>query len=1069
MGINKATPFNLTLGTEDRSMRALEPTPKGLPIHNPIFFIHTQRGDYKEHSVAGAELNAIFGDETLNPLGKYINHQSVFAAGAIGAGGSVIVKRLPYIRTADDIDGETGKANMTLYATVSTTPHNTYKLKRDPITGKVLKDGTNYAVENDLFSTVYATRGNTVFAKKKSGQLVVSGQNDLGQTGNGKNVDLTEFTKLDMADVKDVVSTATFTAILKTDGTVWTSGDNSKGQLGEPARITARNTFKKLTIRNIVSIVADGDTLYAVNKFGELFATGLNDKGQCLNNDTADLFGFTNTGITNVEKVDAYNKSVYVLKRNNKLYVFGNNAKGQLGTGTNTDIATMDECASTKDKVVTDVHAVGDATYAVVDGKWSVTGDNSKGQLGNSGLGGALNVFTELTLPVAPKKIVFGTDTVLYIGTDGKLYSTGANDKGQCLNGNTTAVTDFTDTGVANVTDVFIMGNKSAYTATDGKLYVAGENGHTELGIAGTVTTPTEVPVVEVKEDVYYIRLTAKYHTDEELKAGLDIIPSTTGFTVDGTTLATTSYPLVTFQSIGHGLDYNNFGIALAPMTGDDTDKYMKEDKKQLNHGIVLYYKQNGRTTIIKNNVADRVTEFTFEPFSSHPKTNVANSLSDIFPTSYSFKTDPNSSEAIVNFEAPVIYQSNYDRLAQFVMEKEIIAGNDESLPYVDYTEPDITKAKATAEDEKYLANIFTLTTSAGAAYEAIRPANNVIVDTALAKEIGDAITASQNTPVFLQGGKDGDVKDNALMEEAVLYYISEYGDGDNPVTDVAKNNVSIFYDSGFTIDTKLKLAKFISVRRDTVLVASTYEWNEKNKKQPISEALSFGALLKSTYKLYPESTVFGTQTSRAAIIMGDGIKADKTYRYRLPMTYDFMVKAQKFMGASNSKWKPVYKFSRQPNNIVKELIDINPYHIPDSIKDRLWDAGLIWTQNEDRETYFYPSSQTVYDNDTSVLNIFSVNMALTYIVKMNDAAWRAFSGTDDLTNIELKIKVEKFMNDRLHGHFAGMFEVVPEVYFTDADANRGYSWHLAVKLYANNMKTVQESYEVALRMEDYK
>ena len=50
---------------------------------------------------------------------------------------------------------------------------------------------------------------------------------------------------------------------------------------------------------------------------------------------------------------------------------------------------------------------------------------------------------------------------------------------------------------------------------------------------------------------------------------------------------------------------------------------------------------------------------------------------------------------------------------------------------------------------------------------------------------------------------------------------------------------------------------------------------------------------------------------------------------------------------------------------------------------------------------------------------------------------------------------------------FDGTVFVEPEVYFTDDDLTRGYSWHLAIKLYANNMMTVQTLYLQAFRMED--
>ena len=39
---------------------------------------------------------------------------------------------------------------------------------------------------------------------------------------------------------------------------------------------------------------------------------------------------------------------------------------------------------------------------------------------------------------------------------------------------------------------------------------------------------------------------------------------------------------------------------------------------------------------------------------------------------------------------------------------------------------------------------------------------------------------------------------------------------------------------------------------------------------------------------------------------------------------------------------------------------------------------------------------------------------------------------------------------------FDGRFTIIPNTYFTDADTARGYSWTLMLKIYANNMDTVE-------------
>ncbi len=136
-------------------------------------------------------------------------------------------------------------------------------------------------------------------------------------------------------------------------------------------------------------------------------------------------------------------------------------------------------------------------------------------------------------------------------------------------------------------------------------------------------------------------------------------------------------------------------------------------------------------------------------------------------------------------------------------------------------------------------------------------------------------------TPIYLRGGKDGRVDNLSLYEDNIIAEIDRYGDIDDPIVDTANSNVSFLYDVGFELETKLKIGKFISVRRDTMIAGSTYIFNEENKKQNIEEALAIASLIKKSYQMYPESVVFGTSTARATITMGSGIVKDGSYRYR--------------------------------------------------------------------------------------------------------------------------------------------------------------------------------------------
>ena len=114
------------------------------------------------------------------------------------------------------------------------------------------------------------------------------------------------------------------------------------------------------------------------------------------------------------------------------------------------------------------------------------------------------------------------------------------------------------------------------------------------------------------------------------------------------------------------------------------------------------------------------------------------------------------------------------------------------------------------------------------------------------------------------------------------------------------------------------------------------------------------------------------------------------------------------------------------------------------------------------------PALKTVYTNDTSVLTSVLTVYAICNLERIADQAWIQFRGRDDLTRLQLKEQIEGFVYKSIENKFDNRYQVVPEVFFTDADISRGYSWQLRNNIYANNMMTVQTSHVRAHRMEDF-
>jgi hypothetical protein len=123
--------------------------------------------------------------------------------------------------------------------------------------------------------------------------------------------------------------------------------------------------------------------------------------------------------------------------------------------------------------------------------------------------------------------------------------------------------------------------------------------------------------------------------------------------------------------------------------------------------------------------------------------------------------------------------------------------------------------------------------------------------------------------------------------------------------------------------------------------------------------------------------------------------------------------------------------------------------------------------QSFKRRSVFFPALKTCYDDDTSVLNSFFTMMICVELQKVGYRAWQNFTGSDKRSRPVLKKDVEKFINDDIKDRFDNRADIIPEVYFTQADMDRGYSWSTRMKLGADNMQTVNTFELEAYRRED--
>ncbi len=352
-----------------------------------------------------------------------------------------------------------------------------------------------------------------------------------------------------------------------------------------------------------------------------------------------------------------------------------------------------------------------------------------------------------------------------------------------------------------------------------------------------------------------------------------------------------------------------------------------------------------------------------------------------------------------------------------------------------------------------YALNFLSFTSSNGSPYQ-----------TAKLVDLVGSIRLTKNTNLFLSGSTDGTIN-AALLDSLVAADMDNYNNSLHEYNDLVMHPESMIYDSGFTLATKKTLAKFISRRKDTFVAWSTFAHDAPSIT--LADQYSVGVALKTMIELYPESATFGTPVMRGIICGGSGELINSLYTKRVPLTYEVAHKSARYMGAKNGAWKNGFAFDRAPLSIVTQLKNIDVTWVPASTRNTLWSTGLNFVLNYQVGTQFFPAIQTVYENDTSVLNSYFTAMAIAYLNKVAHAAWREFSGSISLTNAQLEEQVNLFVSNAVKDKFDGKFVIQPNATVTEMDNLRGYSWTLPIKIYANNMKTVMTTYVEAYRMTD--
>lgn len=571
--------------------------------------------------------------------------------------------------------------------------------------------------------------------------------------------------------------------------------------------------------------------------------------------------------------------------------------------------------------------------------------------------------------------------------------------------------------------------------------YARNPDGSIKLKADGTPTVVGQITGYSRK----FVRLNTPM-VDEDGESNFGALEITEGSQRDPVTgTVSRRIPLFDFEHNFFGKNGDLSGIRLWPMNKTNssqlpTKMMAKEKAYPYNFAVVRKNAKTGSAAPVDSVFTEKFIYGTFKEGSVDPSTDMDLNLGDRMYSAYENLTDTRYPIQYGDFGRVHVYQDNLDALL-----KELHAAE---IPFItggsDFTAD---------EDDFGLYNFLTCTSTQNVPYHSV-----IDIDD------GDSIRFSSSTNLYAEGGSDGTMT-NETLADLVSEYMQRYADENDELQDVAYNVETYLWDSGFPLDTKYDLIKFISVRKNTFVGLATHTDGERPLSA--SEELSVAISLQNRLEMYPESTYFNTPVYRGLVQAQSASVLGSTYKKKTSATYDLCQKFSSYFGAGNGNWKMEEAFDGYPGHLVTTMADFNVRWVPPSLGARFWDASVNWVSRSDRETFYYPQFKTVYNDDTSVLTGVMMAQVLITMNSILAKVHRRNTGTMRMTEAQFTDHINTQILNEVKGKFDPAYVIIPRAQFTSMDQIRAFSWTVPVDVYGPNMRTVMTGYLVSRRSSD--
>lgn len=312
-------------------------------------------------------------------------------------------------------------------------------------------------------------------ALKADGSIWTWGSNTYGQLGDGSAG--SRSTPVQISGIGNVVAVSSVYShvlVIKSDHTVWAWGDNSYGKLGDGTTTQRRVPVQITALTDVTSVKAGYSHSLALASDGTVWAWGSNSSGQCGDIEVSSSSAPVHVpGITSVISLAAGGSHSVAWKSDGTAIAWGSNGYGQLSDGTTSQRSLFGQVANLPS--IERVVASGNSTFAIGGGSVWAWGNNTYGQLG-------IGNTTDQTRPIQVPGLLYSTNSVATGGkhsvalkNDGTVWAWGNNSNGQLGNG--TLVSTTQPSMVPDMTDVAMVAAGDAHTVVlkwDGTVWMCG-------------------------------------------------------------------------------------------------------------------------------------------------------------------------------------------------------------------------------------------------------------------------------------------------------------------------------------------------------------------------------------------------------------------------------------------------------------------------------------------------------------------------------------------------------------------------------------------------------------------